>query len=72
MADTPDKVEFKSIETVEGSDGTANTGGIEFIIEVERDGEWCVSQERVLPENDKLGNDVRRRCVLFAQIKISI
>ena len=59
LAETPDKIMFKSIETVEGTDGTVNSSGIEFIIQKEEDGEWRVSQERVLPE-DELENDVRR------------
>jgi ketosteroid isomerase-like protein len=59
LAETPDRVMFKSIETVEGSDGAINTNGIEFIIQKEDDGQWRVSQERILPE-DELENDQRR------------
>ena len=59
LAETPEKVMFKSVETVEASDGTVNTNGIEFIIQQEADGVWRVSQERVLPE-DELENDMRR------------
>jgi ketosteroid isomerase-like protein len=59
LAETPDKIMFKSIETVEGTDGTINSNGIEFIIQKEEDGEWRVSQERVLPD-DELENDIRR------------
>jgi len=59
LAQTPDRVMFKSLETVEGSDGTVNTNGIEFIIEREQDGVWRVSQERILPE-DELESDRRR------------
>ena len=59
LAETPDKVMFKSVETVEGSDGTVNSNGIEFIIQQEADGIWRVTQERVLPE-DELENDLRR------------
>jgi ketosteroid isomerase-like protein len=62
LAETPDKIMFESIETVEGSDGKVNTSAIEFIIQKEDDGEWRVSQERVLPD-DELENDVRR-CAL--------
>ena len=50
LAETPDKIMFKSRETVEGEDGTVNTSGIEFIIQKEDDGVWRGSQERVLPE----------------------
>lgn len=59
LAETPDRVMFKSIETVEGSDGLANVNGIEFIITKESDGKWRVTQERILPE-DELENDKRR------------
>jgi ketosteroid isomerase-like protein len=59
LAETPEKIMFKSLETVEGEDVTVNTSGIEFIIQKEEDGVWRVSQERVLPA-DELENDIRR------------
>lgn len=59
VAETPDKIMFKSIETVEGTDGAKNVSGIEFIIQKEDDGHWRVSQERILPD-DELENDRRR------------
>ena len=59
LAETPERIMFKSIETVEGSDGETNSNGIEFIIQKEEDGQWRVSQERILPE-DELENDRRR------------
>ena len=59
LAETPERIMFKSIETVEGSDGSSNTSGIEFIIQKEEDGQWRVSQERILPD-DELENDKRR------------
>ena len=59
LAETPEKIMFKSLETVEGEDGTVNTSGIEFIIQKEQDGVWRVSHERVLPD-DELENDIRR------------
>ena len=59
LAETPERVMFKSIETVEGSDGEINSNGIEFIIQKEDDGQWRVGQERILPE-DELENDQRR------------
>ena len=59
LAETPDRIMFKSMETVEGVDGTVNSSGIEFIIQKEEDGVWRVSQERVLPQ-DELENDMRR------------
>ena len=59
LAETPERVMFKSVETVEGSDGSLNTSGIEFIIQKEDDGQWRVGQERILPE-DELDSDKRR------------
>ncbi|MDH5711103.1 MAG: hypothetical protein OEZ15_05510 [Gammaproteobacteria bacterium] len=59
LAETPDRIMFKSIETVEGSNGEKNSNGIEFIIQKEDDGQWRVMQERLLPE-DELQNDLRR------------
>lgn len=59
LAETDDRVMFKSLETIEGSDGSLNTSGIEFIIQKEEDGQWRVGQERILPD-DELENDKRR------------
>ena len=59
LAETASRIMFKSIETVEGSDGSTNISGIEFIIQKEEDGQWRVAQERILPE-DELDSDKRR------------
>ncbi|MCW8922417.1 MAG: hypothetical protein OQK69_02135, partial [Gammaproteobacteria bacterium] len=59
VTETPDRIMFKSIETVEASDGETHSNGIEFIIRKEDDGQWRVLQERILPE-DELENDKRR------------
>ncbi|HEB81862.1 MAG TPA: hypothetical protein ENJ11_03260 [Gammaproteobacteria bacterium] len=59
LAETPERIMFKTVETVEGSDGSVNSNGIEFIIQKEEDGQWRVSQERVLPE-DELASDRQR------------
>ena len=59
LAQTDDRVMFKSLETIEGSDGSVTTSGIEFIIQKEADGQWRVGQERILPE-DELDSDKRR------------
>lgn len=59
LAQTPERIMFKSLETVEGSDGSVTTSGIEFIIQKEEDGQWRVGQERILPE-DELDSDRRR------------
>ena len=52
LTEMPGKVIFKSIETVEGTDGTSNTYSIEFIIQKEDDGKWRVTQERILQDNE--------------------
>ncbi len=49
LAETDDRVMFKSLETVEGSDGSINTSGLEFIIQKEDDGQWRVGQDRIYP-----------------------
>ncbi len=59
LAETPERVMFKSVETVEGVDGSVNINGIEFIIQKEADGQWRVGQERILPE-EELDSDKRR------------
>ncbi len=59
LAETGDRIMFKSLETIEGSDGSVNTSGIEFIIQKEADGQWRVGQERILPD-DELDSDKRR------------
>ena len=59
LAETADRVMFKSLETVEGIDGSVNTSGIEFIVQKEDDGQWRVGQERILPD-DELDSDKRR------------
>ncbi len=56
LAETEERIMFKSIETIEGSDGSSNSNGIEFIIQQEADAQWRVSQERILPD-DELEND---------------
>jgi ketosteroid isomerase-like protein len=59
LAQTPDRVMFKSLETIEGSDGSVHTSGIEFILQKEEDGQWRVSQERILAD-DELESDKQR------------
>lgn len=59
LAETPDRIMFKSIETVEATDGSSNVSGIEFIIQREDDGHWRVTQERVLPA-EELQSDKQR------------
>ncbi len=49
---TPGNVLFKTIETVEGTDGTVNRHGLEILIRKEADGKWRVLQERILAENE--------------------
>ncbi|MBN4063325.1 nuclear transport factor 2 family protein [Cardiobacterium sp. AH-315-I02] len=59
LAQTTDRVMFKSIETIEANDGSINSNGIVFIIQEEDDGQWRVVQERILPD-DELDSDKRR------------
>ena len=53
LTEMPDKVIFKSIETVEGTDGASNTYSIEFIIQKEDDGKWRVTRERILQDTQE-------------------
>lgn len=48
LSETPERAIFKAAETIEGSDGSINTNGIEFVIELEDDGVWRVTKETVL------------------------
>lgn len=43
---------FKTIETVEATDGTINRQGVEILIRKEADGKWRVFQERILAEDE--------------------
>ena len=52
VAQSPGRVMFKTLETIEASDGTCNSNGIEIIIPKEDDGKWRVLQERILPEEE--------------------
>ncbi|MEE8388026.1 MAG: nuclear transport factor 2 family protein [Acidiferrobacterales bacterium] len=52
VAQSPGRVMFKTLETVEANDGTRNCNGIEIIIQKEDDGKWRVLQERILPEDE--------------------
>lgn len=49
---TADNVLFKTIETVEGTDGKINRHGVEILIRKEVDGKWRVFQERILAEEE--------------------
>lgn len=49
---TSDNVLFKTIETVEGTDGTVNRQGVEILIRRESDGAWRVVQERILAPDE--------------------
>jgi hypothetical protein len=52
QASTTKNIMFKTIETVEGSDGTVNEQGIEILLENEDDGVWRIVQERILSEDE--------------------
>ena len=49
---TPGRIMFKTIETVEGSDGSINHQGVEIVIAQEPDKQWRVIQERILPDDE--------------------
>ncbi len=49
---TPGSVMFKTLETVEATDGTVNVNGVEIVIRKEDDGKWRVLQERILPPDE--------------------
>lgn len=49
---TPGRVMFKTIETVEGTDGTVNVNPLEVLLEKEADGKWRVVQERIITREE--------------------
>jgi hypothetical protein len=59
VTETNGNVLFKTIETVEATDGTVNRQGVEILIRKEADGKWRVLQERILAE-DEMQFDNRR------------
>ena len=52
VADTSERIMFKTFETVEAMDGTINAQGVEMLLEKEDDGKWRLVQERVLPSDE--------------------
>ncbi len=56
---TPGNVLFKTIETVEGTDGSVNRHGLEILIRKEADGRWRVAQERILAA-EEMEHDSRK------------
>ena len=48
QAMTPGRVMFKTLETLQTTDGESQTQGVEIVIVQENDGTWRVTQERVL------------------------
>jgi len=54
----PGNVLFKTIETVEGTDGKINRHNLEILIRKEADGKWRVTQERILTDEEmKAGSE---------------
>ena len=49
---TQENILFKTIETVEATDGTINRHGVEILIRMEADGKWRVLQERMLAADE--------------------
>lgn len=52
VADMPERIMFKTFETVEATDGTINANGVEMLLEKEEDGKWRLVQERILPPDE--------------------
>jgi len=52
VAETPERIMFRTFETVEGSGGEINENGLEMLLEKEADGVWRLIQERVLPPEE--------------------
>lgn len=48
LAHTETQVMLKTYETGKGTDGTLSAHGIEVLLELEEDGKWRVTQERIL------------------------
>ena len=58
LVNMPGRVMFKTMETIEATDGTVNTMAVEIVLEKETDGKWRVTQERILsPEETALDQD---------------
>ena len=51
-AATDERIMFITRETVNASDGTKNQQGIECLLEKEVDGQWRLTQQRVLDEDE--------------------
>ena len=52
ITETESGIMFKTYDTVEGTDGTVNSQGIEILLEKENDNKWRLVQERILPEDE--------------------
>ena len=52
MADSPERIQFQTFESLQTKDGQSISHGIEVLIEKESDGQWRVSQERVLSNDE--------------------
>ena len=59
--ETENNIMFKTFETVYGTDGTSNAQGVEMLIEKEEDGQWCLKQERVLPDDESIHDGLLER-----------
>lgn len=45
-------IRFRTFETVEGTDGMVNAHGIEILLELESDGQWRMTQQRVMSDDE--------------------
>ena len=52
LVDTDRRIMFKTVEIVEGIDGSSSGQGIEVLLEKEDDGEWRLVQERVMNDDE--------------------
>jgi len=64
LAADDDRIKFKTLETIEATDGTRKSMGIEVVIQKENDGVWRVIQERVLPDNEAIDDGLLAKPVM--------
>ena len=58
ISDTDSQIMLKTIEAVLTTDGTVNQQGVEMLLEKEDDAVWRLVQERVLPEDEAIHNNL--------------
>lgn len=58
LEESPDRVMFQTVETIEGTDGFVKVNELVVVIQEEDDGQWRVVQERVLPEDEFIQSNI--------------